>query len=55
MLLLVRKANEAETIEISTFDAIFLLSMEICDQYGLGCGPESVIECPIPLTARLAA
>ena len=51
MLFLVKKANEGEQIELSTFEKIFRLSMEICDQYGLGCDAKAEIECPVPIAA----
>ena len=55
MLLLIKNAHEDEAMELSTFEAIFRLSMEICDQYGLGCGAKVVDEISLQRTARLAA
>jgi hypothetical protein len=55
MLLLVKKANETDAVELSTFEVIFRLSMKICDQYGLGWDAKTVVESPVPLAARLAA
>jgi hypothetical protein len=55
MLLLVKNTNEATPMQLSTFEAIFRLSMEICDQYRVGCDPKAVIQSPVQLTARRAA
>lgn len=55
MLLLVKNANETKALEISTFDAIFRLSMHICDQYGLGSEARTEIEAPVSLTVMRAA
>jgi hypothetical protein len=42
MLLPVKNTNEATVMEPSTFEAIFRLSMEICDHLELGIYPVGV-------------